>query len=136
METQLAYLAGIFDGEGTVTLVKVSKDSEFRYPLLSVSNTERVLLEPFRELFGGAISTKKTYQENHKTSYHWKVEYTRALEAMSLLVPFIRHPEKKARVKLLLAEWASVTPRNGKYTDEIKAQKLDLQERFFHPSTS
>ena len=136
METQLAYLAGIFDGEGTVTLVKVSKDSEFRYPLLSVANTERVLLEPFRELFGGAISTKKTYQTNHKTSYQWKVEYTRALKAMRLLAYFIRHPEKKARIELLLTEWTSVTPRNGKYTEEMKARKLNLQERFFHPSTS
>lgn len=136
MEKQLAYLAGVFDGEGTVTLTPVSGNPDLRYPLLSVSNTERTLLEPFRKLFGGTISSKKTYQPHHTPSYHWSVGYTRAMRAMKALRPFIRHPVKKARIDLLLAEWSAATPRNGKYTPELKARKLELQERFFHPSTS
>lgn len=136
MNTHVAYLAGIFDGEGTVTLTPVSKESEFRYPMLSVANTERVLLQPFRAKFGGAISSKKTYKVHHNPSYHWQVDYQRALNAMEILLPYIRHPKKKARMELLLLEWAAATPRNGKYTEELLTKKLELQERFFHPSTS
>ncbi len=41
-DIESAYLAGIIDGEGTITL---TKDGEFRYPAVSVASTTIEILE-------------------------------------------------------------------------------------------
>ena len=43
-------------------------------------------------------------------------------------------PSKVYRANLIVNEYNKLTPRNGKYTDEMKANKRDFEYRFFHPS--
>lgn len=59
-DTDLAYIAGIVDGEGTVGVTKVKRpENRCGYsflPLLSIINTDRAMLEYINDIFGG-IST-------------------------------------------------------------------------------
>jgi hypothetical protein len=51
------------------------------------------------------------------------------------VAPYMRVPEKVHRANLILVRYKAVTPRNGKYSDRLKHDKLEFEQLFFHPST-
>ncbi|MFN4218196.1 MAG: LAGLIDADG family homing endonuclease [Candidatus Bipolaricaulia bacterium] len=60
-----AYLAGLIDGEGTITLARKYKGAH-RHLLVSISNTERPVLEWVQRVIGaGRITTKRIYKSGH-----------------------------------------------------------------------
>jgi len=132
---RLAYAAGLFDGEGTVTLAKHHSSDPFRRPVVSMTSTTRELIEFMHRNFGGNIRSQKVYQEHHKQSWAWKAEYTDAVECLKLLCPFLLEPSKIHRAKLILSEYAILTVRNGKYSDVQKKRKLGFEARFFKPTS-
>lgn len=135
LELKLAYIAGLFDGEGTVTLCP-EKPGGFRFPVLSMSSTSKNLLEICKDTFGGHISIHKIYHLHHKQSWSWKISHDSALHTASQLIPYIQEPEKRRRILLLLSTYKLVTKRNGKYTADSKIIKLTFENEFFHPSNS
>lgn len=128
------YTAGLFDGEGTVTLA--TSNGKFRYPVVSVSSTTLCLLEFLQQTYGGYISKHKTYQDHHKTSWSWKTTYDNALAFLERLLPYLKEPEKRRRAMLLTQQYKNVTLRNGKYSSLQLERKLALEQEFFHPSDS
>ena len=132
-KAQLAYLAGMIDGEGAVTLTKTSSESELRLPRLGVASTSKELVEYLENTFGGTISSKKTYEDHHKKSFCWMARYNKCLELLKAVLPYLRENSKKRRARLLVNHYKDITPRNGKYTDKQKERKLKFQKHFFHP---
>ncbi|WP_261180560.1 LAGLIDADG family homing endonuclease [Anaerobacillus sp. CMMVII] len=55
---EAAYLAGIIDGEGTITLTKMN-NTHNRRQVISIASTDLELLTYVQELTGGCISNKK-----------------------------------------------------------------------------
>jgi len=135
MEISIQYLAGLFDGEGTITLTHNSRGS-YRTPVLSLTSTTFRLVEICKENFGGSISTQKVYQQHFKPSWCWKITNDRALEACRLLQPHIQEPEKLRRINLILRDYKRVTIRNGKYNEQQRVTKLAFEHEFFHPSNT
>jgi len=133
-QLRLAYLAGLFDGEGTVTMCTRANNLMFRYPVLSMSSTSLNLLELYVTTFGGHISTHKVYKAHHKQSYSWKIANDKALTAISKLLPYIQEPEKKRRMLLLTERYKGLTVRNGKYSEAQTKAKHAFEIDFFHPS--
>ncbi len=134
METTIhAYTAGIIDGEGTITLTRASAKTH-RRPNVSVSSTTYELLLFLKSHYGGTIVKHKIYQDHHKPHWSWRIEYDRALSALKLITPYLLVPEKAYRAKLLLERYKLVTPRNGKYTEELLLKKAEFENDFFHPS--
>jgi hypothetical protein len=132
---KLAYAAGIIDGEGTITLANNRNDTGFRHPVVSVSSTSQEILKFMKENYGGSISKHKTYKKSHKTSYSWKITFNDAIDFLFEVKLFLKEKEKLRRCKLIVGYYRDLTPKNGKYSSEIKERKLKLQEEFFHPGT-
>ncbi|MCG5103939.1 LAGLIDADG family homing endonuclease [Oceanobacillus alkalisoli] len=67
---EAAYLAGIIDSEGSITLTRLH-NNENRKPCISVSSTDKELLVYLQKVIdGGAINNKKNYKpDKHKNSY-------------------------------------------------------------------
>jgi hypothetical protein len=128
------YAAGLFDGEGTVTLS--TANGKFRHPVVSVSSTTLCLLEFLQTHYGGHVSTHKTYKAHHTASWSWKARYDEALAFLEKVLPYLKEPEKRRRALLLTQDYKKVTRRNGRYSPEQLEQKLNLEQRFFHPSDS
>lgn len=126
----LTYMAGIVDGEGTITLTPTSS-SKFRTPCLSVSNSELALLEPFL-VFGGRIMRKKKNcgHPNWKVIYEYRIRGDKALEAVGHLYPYLRHPEKIRRASMLLTTYKNTTKRNGKYNHIEYENKKNFEREF------
>lgn len=66
---EAAYLAGIIDGEGSITLTRMH-DIEHRRPCITVAFTDYELLEYLQILTNGQITKKKNYHpDRHLNSF-------------------------------------------------------------------
>lgn len=123
-----AYIAGLIDGEGTITLQRRHK-GENRRLAVSISSTERELLEYVHEATGvGTITTKRTYKVQHAASFTYAVFSRQALSLLSQIHPYLR-TYKRRRSTLVLENYLQLTPRNGKYSEELlERRRLFEQE--------
>lgn len=91
-KTLKAYLAGFFDGEGSIGPQRK----------IGVSNTVFSVLEVFKNQYGGTISSDKLLP-NHKPSYHWQLYGTSKIERFLLAtIPYLI--VKKDKAVLLLKD--------------------------------
>ncbi|MEA3181561.1 MAG: hypothetical protein QOI59_5084 [Gammaproteobacteria bacterium] len=125
-----AYLAGIIDGEGTITLTRIHR-GENRRPVLSISSTESALLRYVRSAIGtGRITSKVCSRPHHSPSFAYVIAGRQVLAVLSQITPFLR-TYKAERARLLLEEYVAVTPRNGRYTPTQHALREQFENRFF-----
>lgn len=123
--TNAAYIAGLIDGEGTVTLTRKHRN-ENRQLAVSISNTEKPLLEFVLEMIGaGKITGKRTTSSKHSPSFTYAVYNRQALKLLKQIQPFLR-TYKSARSALILRDYLRLTPRNGKYN----GKSLEDRKRF------
>lgn len=127
----LYYIAGIMDGEGTVTLTKQNAKNKYRAPVISVSSTTPAILELLKHNFGGAISKHKVYKDHHKQAWSWKISRNRAIEFCSLIGPLLLEPKKRNRCAMISEEYKLVTNRGGHYSSEAHQKKIKFEEAFF-----
>lgn len=119
-----AYLAGIIDGEGTVTLSRAHAN-EMGSPKVSVANNSLQLLNWIKTKTGtGVIIRRSKRSPVHGDQYVLDISDNAALALLGELREYLL--VKKAHAELLLARYKAVTPRNGKYTKELLAGKMAL----------
>lgn len=127
------YVAGFFDADGYITIAKAHKNER---PTLycGFTNTVKPLLESIQEFiqtkYGitGRICTKrKKKKDHHLISYDLKFTGPRVSELLSKLP--IKHPKKVARL-VIGKQILKCTPRNGKYTEELKQKRELLCQQF------
>lgn len=124
-----AYIAGLIDGEGTITLQRKHRN-ENRRLAITIASTERQMLEFVLEVSGvGTITSKKTYQPHHAKSFTYAVYSRQALSLLKQIQIYLLSYKKK-RGELILKEYLQLTPRNGKYSASLKAQRTEFEEKF------
>jgi hypothetical protein len=127
-----SYVAGIIDGEGSINLTRMHK-KEFRRPCISIASTDKELLIYIQSLTGGLINDKKNYNpEKHKDSFTLTIKKKDdVFKTLRLITPFLRVNQKKKRALWILDNYDLVTPRNGKYSEELLNKKLDFENYFY-----
>lgn len=129
-DTNAAYMAGLIDGEGTITLSK-RKSYLPRTVALTISNTDLDLLNWVEQAIGaGRITAKRTYAINHSASYTYQIHNRQAIKVISQIIGYLK-TYKKFRADLILKYYINLTPRNGKYTSKILAKRSRFIELFF-----
>jgi len=131
-DTEAAYLAGIIDGEGTITLTRTHR-GENRRPVVSISSTELPLLHVRSVVGAGRITSKVRAQAHHSPSFAYSISSRQALTLLGRVSPYLR-TYKAGRACLLLEEYVRVTPRNGRYTRHQRAARQAFEQRFFADS--
>jgi|GEM_PF-228807 len=122
--TDTAYLAGLIDGEGTISLTRKYRDGN-RQPCVSISSTARYILEHVLCTVGaGKITNKRTYSKRHSPAGVYAIANRQALDLLKQVFPFLRS-YKSERARLVLEHYLRLTPRNGRYSSE------QLKEREF-----
>lgn len=117
------------DGEGTITLQRKHRN-ENRRLAITIASTERQMLEFVQQVCGvGTITTKKTYQPHHARSFTYAVYSRQALALLNQIRIYLLS-YKKNRAALILKEYLDLTPRNGKYSASLKAQRTEFEEKF------
>ena len=127
---ECSYVAGIIDGEGSITLT-VKQKGGTRHLTILVSSTDETLLKYLQKIIGaGKILTKRVYKPHHKPAYTYSISNRQALSILSQAAPYLR-TYKLRRAQIVLAQYILVTPRNGKYNDELRKKREKFVESFF-----
>jgi LAGLIDADG DNA endonuclease family protein len=122
-----AYLAGLIDGEGTISLSRIHRGQN-RQLVVTISSTERRLLDWAKNATGvGKITAKRTSSPHHSPGYTYCVANRQALALLSQVQLYLRS-YKSLRSRLVLENYLKLTPRNGKYT----AALLEARQAFEH----
>ena len=125
-----AYIAGLVDGEGTVTLTSTHRN-ERRRIVLAISNTDRPMLEYVRDIVGaGLVTAKRTYRAGHTPGFCYTIKSRQALDLLSQIACFLR-TYRRARADIALASYIRSTPRNGKYTPALEINRSAFEREFF-----
>lgn len=124
----MAYIAGLYDGDGSFTLGKrkpgKSGKSYLYYPLIQLCNRNRSALDFVRGIFGGYINRRAPYTKNGSMR---QASFTLKLEKTTLCLPFLEQVSpflfiKKERACYLLAFLRS-NKRMHKLSDEMAASR-------------
>lgn len=97
-EANLAYLAGILDGEGCFS-IKYNKNTDVYFTTVALGMTERPALELMAEMFGGKIRLDSSGR--HKSMFRWESNSApKNKEILEAVLPYVR--VKKEQVRMLL----------------------------------
>lgn len=107
----LAYVAGLLDGEGTVGFTRSRNGGRKVFvPRVSIVNTNLELLEALRKVFGGWIGLLSGRKSGWKRAYSWTL-------ANATAVAFARKLSKWVRLKSnqcwLICAWDEIRPGSG-----------------------
>ncbi len=125
-----AYIAGLIDGEGTITLSR-RHANEHRQLVVSIANTELALLEFVINHVGtDKITRKRTISDSHTASYCYSISNRQAFSLIEQVTPYL-HSHKKLRAQLILQHYKDTVPRNGKYTETMLKNRAKFEQAFF-----
>lgn len=112
---ELAYLAGIFDGEGCIDIARISRKDRWSptYRLqcrLAMCNPYIPKLFYFR--FGGSV---RTFKRDPKWSrqWYWHISGVKAVEFLNVIKPYLRL--KRAEADLAITFQENIKPTGGKH---------------------
>lgn len=114
----LAYVAGLFDGEGSISFQRNSKTLYIR---ASISNTDRAVLEFLQQTFGGSVVTLKRVNPEWKVGQQWILTWSRAVLFLKAIQPWSR--VKSAQIEVGL-RWGELRPGSGKWTPDVTQQRV------------
>jgi len=115
---RLAYLAGVLDGEGHITVLR-SKNAacangiQYR-PYINITNTSKALMDWILENFGGSVKTVTKRDGNRKPVSYW---YMTGRNAASLIGQVLPYLVVKHRQAVLLLEFYAVKSK-GSWLDD------------------
>jgi hypothetical protein len=100
---ELPYAAGLFDGEGSVTITKPSPGSPRRHRVVvQIAMTHRPTIEAVKARFGGRIQSvnQAKYNPNAKMRFDWRLSDASALEFLELVYPWLITKKRAADIAL------------------------------------
>lgn len=132
-EIEKAYIAGIIDGEGSIMLQRFHTN-QYPAPCVSIASTTIELLTWLKDTIGyGVIIKKKNYNpEKHKLSYSFVIKQNNAIKLLEDIYPYLIIESKRKRAEMIITQYKALTPRNGRYTDELLAKKESFYEEFIN----
>jgi hypothetical protein len=106
-EREIAYLAGIVDGEGSIYIGNFSCNPVSKLPYyqtnIQVTNTDKELIDWLCNTFGGLFSkrTQKQHASNsRKQAYMWTASGERLTHLCEIMMPYLICKRRQAEIML------------------------------------
>lgn len=139
--TTLAYLAGLFDGEGSIviTLVKPGKSNRLKTPShrldIGITNTNKDILDWLIETLGGCLCKGKVCSGD-KPCWMWRISCQEAKTFLMAIRPFMRIKHLQADLAIEFQIQREGSPGNYRPTmeqviarDKYRVKISDLNSR-------
>lgn len=137
----LAWLAGIIDGEGSIFIMKqgrTDRERQFNYILrISVQSTDGIMAQECLKISGeGACFDQATNHDNQSNTYKWQVSGKKAKHVLENILPFLRVKRNQAEAAIdfqntTKKHWRQMTVEDYKKQEDcyykLKQQKVDLK---------
>lgn len=123
-DIDLAWAAGIVDGEGSINLIKMKRYDSYGTGLtfdlrLDVGNTDPRMLVRLKDIFGGSISSNLKARPNRKPTFCWHLHGAKAAEAIQLMRPYLVIKGEQADLALISRQFV----RHNKKCDAAGLEK-------------
>ena len=133
---ECAYLAGLVDGEGhiTIRLQYTGRCSAAGHwsVYCQVSNTRREVLDWIAVRFGGKVYGLRREQEGWAGCYDWKIHCTQALHVLRFIEPFMIVKQPQARLAIAFQEAHQAAAITGhRLTEAEIAARHRMREEMF-----
>ncbi|MBA7584102.1 hypothetical protein ES708_26055 [subsurface metagenome] len=143
--TDIAYLAGLVDGEGSIVVHrtrpqknrqrgngKFYSDKTPRFVVdIAVSMTDKNTIYWIKSLFGGCVYKRAdNRQERYRDLYCWQIRANKAIAVMKLLLPYLRTKKYQAILCTTFQE-KLILKRNKIWGKQITEKQLDKRESFY-----
>jgi len=142
---QIAYLAGIMDGEGAFLIGAYAKNPKTGTPhfhtTMQVSSTDISLINWLVDNFGGRLqhySAKQTPKNSRKAVYRWTAHSDRVKHLCEIMIPYLVIKIEQAKVMIQMRDTFEKTRmRKGQQgTQPIEQEVLELRYSLFHKMKS
>jgi len=131
-ETEKAYIAGLFDGEGTIDYARrwekrKNKKKIYKFWRVSctVGMTDKSVIEWLHETLGFGTVRPKKVPEGMKPQWRWRCTFRDSLQLAKLLWPYTQI--KLHKFEQILDHYADMDPTKKRHTPS--AQIIYLNER-------
>lgn len=122
---ELAYLAGFFDGEGCITVVRRSRGNMTL--AVRTSQVNPAPLYRFARAFGGEVQPiKGTLQPNRRQAFQWGRYSQNASDVLEALLPYLQVKRGEAEMGIAL-HW-NIRQFDGR-GKRVPVDELDVQLR-------
>jgi intein-encoded DNA endonuclease-like protein len=122
-ETELAWAAGFFDGEGCIILRKSKNTYVVR---ATVTQVNPAPITKFKQLFGGHISLQKQKREGWKDQWKWEQDSKSGVETLKLLLPYLIVKRDVAEIAI---EFQNTKKHGSKATEERVNRELEFKAK-------
>lgn len=96
-ERELAWAAGLFEGEGSVRINPPTR-SNMGHLCAQVSNTDPQIIEFFQSRWPGHAAPVKGLKAHHNPAWYWIIAAQRAAAFLRQIAPYVRTDRTKARI--------------------------------------
>ena len=113
-ELDMAWVAGIFDGEGCIAIYLLKSQSGQHFMRASVQMSHRPTLERIASIVGGAVyasKLKKSSPAYYKTMYGWQLDGRDAGQFLEKIRPYVTTKAHEIDIALeALENWGFMSP--------------------------
>jgi hypothetical protein len=104
-----AYLAGLFDGEGSVNIFKQPSRKDMKssayFVEISIGNTHKGVLKWVLEHFGGRLThNAERYTKRNQRTWRWRASSHEAYEILIAMRPYLIVKQEQAQVAIEFRE--------------------------------
>lgn len=102
---ELGYLAGMLDGEGTISILSIGSPPSHTVRV-SMGNTDRAALDRIAQEWGGKVTLwdDKREQRGWKTMFFWYITGMKAIELLEIVGPHLTIKAPQCAVALQMKE--------------------------------
>ena len=138
---QMAYLAGILDGEGSFIIGCYAFSKKTGVPhfhtTIQVTSTDKVLIEWLVDNFGGKLSTYTARQLSNnfkRIPFRWTIHSDRVKHLCECTLPYLVIKKDQAQIMIDMRNTLEKTRmRKGQQgTQPIEKEVLDIRYALFH----
>lgn len=128
----LAYLAGIIDGEGCVSILRTEALRHYN-ARLQIVNTCGDLMIWINDTFGPGFLTVKPHHVPHwKTSYIWIANSITAWLILRACMPYLRVKKRQAEILMEFIELVHSKPNSKAVSDSDKVKREELRSELIN----
>jgi len=136
--TEAAWMAGLIDGEGTITVLKFQRKSgncphALYAPLLTVTNTDKRLIDRCIKLCGGYCVTVFCGRRNPnwKDAYHWRLKSAKLSGVLREVLPFLVSKATQAALAIEVRDDMRVGSKPGRFGTTLTDKERERRDEIW-----
>lgn len=139
-DMDLAYMAGMLDGEGCISITKIRPKNTNRHNLsyglqIRISMVDKSIPLLFLFVFGGSLREVNYSHKGYRNQWRWAVSGELAVRSLEMLMPYLR--SKKNEAELAIKFWGvkrhpDVAGKKGRQGNIPKsADEIALEDSYY-----